>query len=137
MDLLCLRFRFNGRVHYEISLFTHCCVWSTFLQFKQFHFIYLFSGSQQPTSDPTPEIPKTSFTCRGRDTGYYADTETDCQVYHMCDQQGRQFSYTCPNTTLFQQRMLVCDHWYMVDCSSSEANYGFNSLIGQRVIGAY
>lgn len=82
---------------------------------------------------PTKAIPKTSFSCRGRDSGYYADTETDCQVYHMCDQQGRQFDYMCPNATLFQQRMLVCDHWYMVDCSSSEANYGFNRLIGQRV----
>jgi hypothetical protein len=65
--------------------------------------------------------------------GYYADIETDCQVYHMCDQQGRQFDYACPNATMFQQRMLICDHWYMVDCSSSAANYGFNKLIGQRV----
>jgi hypothetical protein len=78
-------------------------------------------------------IPKTSFTCRGKDSGYYADTQTDCQVYHLCDEQGRQFSYTCPHATLFQQRMLICDHWYMVDCSLSEANYEFNKLIGQRV----
>lgn len=78
-------------------------------------------------------IPKTSFSCRSKESGYYADTETDCQVYHLCDEQGRQFTYECPNATLFQQRMLICDHWYMVDCSSSVANYGFNRLIGQRV----
>lgn len=97
--------------------------------------MFHFSGSQHQ-HEPTNGIPKTSFTCRQRETGYYADVETDCQVYHMCDEQGRQFSYTCPNATLFQQRMLICDHWYMVDCSSSEANYEFNRLIGQRVIEA-
>lgn len=49
----------------------------------------------------------------------------------MCDGLGRQFSYSCPNTTLFQQRMLICDHWYMVNCSKSEIDYDANLLIGQ------
>ncbi|XP_023935669.2 uncharacterized protein LOC112044157 [Bicyclus anynana] len=76
--------------------------------------------------------PVTRFTCRGRAAGYYADVDTGCQVYHMCDGLGRQFSYSCPNTTLFQQRMLVCDHWYMVNCTNSESDYDANLLIGQR-----
>ncbi|XP_058822361.1 mucin-2 [Topomyia yanbarensis] len=75
---------------------------------------------------------KTSFSCSGRAAGYYADVETGCQIYHMCDGLGRQFSYSCPNTTLFQQRMLICDHWYMVNCSKAESNYAANLLIGQR-----
>ncbi|XP_036233270.2 probable serine/threonine-protein kinase nek3 [Bactrocera oleae] len=75
---------------------------------------------------------KTSFSCSGRPSGYYADVETGCQVYHMCDGLGRQFSYSCPNTTLFQQRMLICDHWYMVNCSRAESDYAANLLIGQR-----
>lgn len=75
---------------------------------------------------------KTSFSCIGRAAGYYADVETGCQIYHMCDGLGRQFSYSCPNTTLFQQRMLICDHWYMVNCSKAESNYAANLLIGQR-----
>lgn len=75
---------------------------------------------------------KTSFSCAGRPSGYYADIETGCQVYHMCDGLGRQFSYSCPNTTLFQQRMLICDHWYMVNCSKAESDYTANLLIGQR-----
>uniref|UniRef100_A0A1I8M2M2 Uncharacterized protein n=1 Tax=Musca domestica TaxID=7370 RepID=A0A1I8M2M2_MUSDO len=75
---------------------------------------------------------KTSFSCSGRPAGYYADIETGCQVYHMCDGLGRQFSYSCPNTTLFQQRMLICDHWYMVNCSKAESDYTANLLIGQR-----
>ena len=51
----------------------------------------------------------------------------------MCDGVGRQFSYSCPNTTLFQQRMLVCDHWYMVNCSKAESDYTANLLIGQSL----
>ncbi|VVC96911.1 unnamed protein product, partial [Leptidea sinapis] len=78
------------------------------------------------------QVPATRFTCGGRPSGYYADVDTGCQVYHMCDGLGRQFSYSCPNTTLFQQRMLVCDHWYMVNCSNSESDYDANLLIGQR-----
>lgn len=73
-----------------------------------------------------------SFSCHGRNTGYYADVSLGCQVYHMCDGLGRKFSYQCPNATLFQQRMLICDHWYMVNCSKSEDDYSANLLIGQR-----
>lgn len=51
----------------------------------------------------------------------------------MCDGLGRQFSYACPNTTLFQQRMLICDHWYMVNCSKAESDYGANLLIGKWI----
>lgn len=50
----------------------------------------------------------------------------------MCDGLGRQFSYTCPNATLFQQRMLICDHWYMVNCSKAIDDYSANYLIGQQ-----
>ncbi|XP_030766800.1 uncharacterized protein LOC115890644 isoform X2 [Sitophilus oryzae] len=73
-----------------------------------------------------------SFSCNGRTAGYYADVSTGCQVYHMCDGLGRQFSYKCPSKTLFQQRMLICDHWYMVNCSKAEQDYSANLLIGQR-----
>nr|CAH7747859.1 unnamed protein product [Callosobruchus chinensis] len=50
----------------------------------------------------------------------------------MCDGLGRQFTYSCPNATLFQQRMLVCDHWYMVNCSRALHDYdAANRLIGK------
>ncbi|XP_017076531.2 mucin-5AC isoform X2 [Drosophila eugracilis] len=97
--------------------------------------LFLASEAQnaiQTTNPASHLMQKTSFSCAGRPAGYYADVETGCQVYHMCDGLGRQFSYTCPNTTLFQQRMLICDHWYMVNCSKAESNYAANLLIGQR-----
>nr|ATU82869.1 secreted Chitin-binding peritrophin-like protein [Pristhesancus plagipennis] len=80
----------------------------------------------------SPDIPLTSFSCQDRPIGYYADVETNCQVYHMCGEGGRQYSYTCPNTTLFHQRMLICAHWYQVNCNRSMADYSANLLIGQR-----
>lgn len=90
------------------------------------------NGQGQAPVGASRVFPKTSFTCAGRPSGYYADVETGCQIYHMCDGLGRQFSYSCPNTTLFQQRMLICDHWYMVNCSRAESDYAANLLIGQR-----
>uniref|UniRef100_A0A182R5S7 Chitin-binding type-2 domain-containing protein n=1 Tax=Anopheles funestus TaxID=62324 RepID=A0A182R5S7_ANOFN len=91
------------------------------------------SSQSRPLNDGSFKFgARTSFSCSGRAAGYYADVETGCQIYHMCDGLGRQFSYACPNTTLFQQRMLICDHWYMVNCSKAESNYAANLLIGQR-----
>ncbi|XP_058055824.1 uncharacterized protein KIAA1522 [Anopheles bellator] len=91
------------------------------------------SSQSRPRNDGSFKFAaRTSFSCVGRAAGYYADVETGCQIYHMCDGLGRQFSYACPNTTLFQQRMLICDHWYMVNCSKAESNYAANLLIGQR-----
>ncbi|XP_054747055.1 mucin-5AC [Anastrepha obliqua] len=96
---------------------------------------YLLTGTEGQSENAIGAhrvFEKTSFSCSGRPAGYYADVETGCQVYHMCDGLGRQFSYSCPNTTLFQQRMLICDHWYMVNCSRAESDYAANLLIGQR-----
>lgn len=63
-------------------------------------------------------IPKTSFECSidgHRNGGFYADPETGCQVWHMC--QGlRKHSFLCPNGTIFNQKAGICDWWYNVDC---------------------
>ncbi|BET01949.1 Hypothetical protein NTJ_14767 [Nesidiocoris tenuis] len=80
----------------------------------------------------SPDIPITSFSCADRPIGYYADVENNCQTYHMCGEKGEMYSYACPNTTLFHQRMLICAHWYQVNCSRSADDYSANLLIGQR-----
>ncbi|XP_066582303.1 uncharacterized protein [Prorops nasuta] len=67
-------------------------------------------------------IPVTSFSCRGLKGGYYADLETNCQVFHICD-NGRKISFLCPNGTIFQQSQLICDWWFKVDCSKSVELY--------------
>merc|ERR1719431_2457120 len=81
------------------------------------------------------EVPETSFTCEGRvEGGYYADTEAECQPFHVCsaDRDGglAQNSFLCPNGTLFNQENFVCEYWFNVDCSQAESFYGLNDNIG-------
>ncbi|XP_044594498.1 uncharacterized protein LOC123271996 [Cotesia glomerata] len=66
-------------------------------------------------------IPQQSsnFSCKSRDTGFYADIESNCQIYYTCDDHGNKFSYNCPQDTVFNQETLVCDHTYRVDCQKS------------------
>lgn len=65
-------------------------------------------------------LPRTTFSCAQQSQpGYYADVETQCQVFHRCDLQGNLTTYICVNTTIFNQLTLVCDAWYNVDCGLS------------------
>nr|XP_045616279.1 mucin-3A-like [Procambarus clarkii] len=89
---------------------------------------------QHKDDKPYPQlgaIPVTTFNCVGQAAGYYADPDTGCQVYHMCDTLEKQYSYLCPNHTLFNQKFMVCDHWYMVNCSSAQDFYHLNHHIGE------
>ena len=36
------------------------------------------------------------------------------------------FSVLCPNGTIFNQEVFVCDWWFNFDCSSAEGLYGLN-----------
>ena len=73
-------------------------------------------------------IPKTRFKCTDKvDGGYYADTEAQCQVFHICSHMGQgraqRYSFLCPNGTMFQQQFNVCQWWYYVDCQESPEYY--------------
>uniref|UniRef100_T1HCJ8 Chitin-binding type-2 domain-containing protein n=2 Tax=Rhodnius prolixus TaxID=13249 RepID=T1HCJ8_RHOPR len=70
-----------------------------------------------------PKIPRTDFSCRKvKSSGYYADLDTGCQVFHICD-GGRKISFLCPNGTIFRQSHLICDWWFRVDCERSVEQY--------------
>ncbi|KAI2802665.1 hypothetical protein BLOT_010124 [Blomia tropicalis] len=73
-------------------------------------------------------IPKTSFNC-GRQplNGYYADTETACQVVHMCQAGGVQDSFLCPNGTIWNQEKFACQWWYEVSCATAPSFYALNN----------
>ncbi|XP_028967345.1 uncharacterized protein LOC100904950 [Galendromus occidentalis] len=83
----------------------------------------------KPESDyPTySTIPQTSFDCKGQAPGYYADTEARCQVFHVCEADGKKNSFLCPVGTIFNQRYFVCDWWANVDCQSSSSYFGLNN----------
>lgn len=41
------------------------------------------------------------------------------QVFHICVAAGQKISFLCPNGSIFNQKVLVCDWWYDVDCRIS------------------
>merc|ERR1711963_843993 len=77
------------------------------------------------------EVPETAFTCDGQvDGGYYADGEAECQVFHICTADGAgglaQYSFLCPNGTVFNQNYFICDWWFNFDCAEAEGLYSLN-----------
>ncbi|BFF99607.1 probable WRKY transcription factor protein 1 [Drosophila madeirensis] len=82
------------------------------------------AGEDYPAYDAVPK--GLAFNCQGRQPGYYADTETRCQVWHWCLHSGHQYSFLCPNGTVFNQAVRVCDWWSNVNCASSEQLYQNN-----------
>ena len=75
-------------------------------------------------------VQESSFSCSGLVYGgYYADPEQDCQAYHVClsdplDQDTLYpVSFLCPNGTIFNQQIFVCDWWFNVDCEQSADLY--------------
>ena len=71
------------------------------------------------------EVPESGFTCDGQvDGGYYADPEAECQVFHICTADGAgglaQYSFLCPNGTIFNQNYFICDWWFNFDCAEAE-----------------
>jgi len=76
------------------------------------------------------DIPRTTFTCDKQPVpGIYADTDTGCQVFHFCQDGGRNSSFFCPNLTLFNQQYFVCDWSYNVDCASAPLYYSLNTAL--------
>ena len=80
------------------------------------------------------EVPETSFSCDGQvDGGYYGDPQAECQVFHICTNDGQgglsRYSFLCPNGTIFNQEYFICDWWFNFDCSEAEAFYSLNEEI--------
>ncbi|KAI4497257.1 hypothetical protein M0802_007741 [Mischocyttarus mexicanus] len=63
-------------------------------------------------------LPQTGFSCEGRLRGYYADEVAGCQVFHVCHDI-LVSSFLCPIGSIFSQKLLTCDWWSKVDCSTT------------------
>ncbi|KAK7866522.1 hypothetical protein R5R35_002481 [Gryllus longicercus] len=76
------------------------------------------------------EFPNVTFTfdCGERAVGFYADTEHHCQIFHMCDEDGRRIPYICANDTSFNQQYRVCDWNFNHECSDAPNWYYLNEL---------
>jgi len=77
------------------------------------------------------EVPYTSFQCNQQEflPGIYTDTEAGCQSFHMCEQNGADTAFLCPNGTVFNQQYFVCDWWYNIDCAAQPDFFGLNQLL--------
>ncbi|XP_056632092.1 uncharacterized protein LOC130890820 [Diorhabda carinulata] len=84
-----------------------------------------------------------SFHCEGRDYGYYADVENDCQLFHVClpvtysDGRNQTFrwSFICPEETVFNQEMFTCTRSdEAIDCAESPRYYELNRNFGSEEI---
>lgn len=70
-------------------------------------------GFGHPSADAgvggaTPNIPETGFNCADYEfPGYYADVEAECQVFHICQEDGRHDAFLCPNSKTCLAILLV------------------------------
>ncbi|XP_065167846.1 uncharacterized protein [Atheta coriaria] len=52
-------------------------------------------------------LPNSKFDCTGKNTGYYADEDLQCEVFHYC-QDNAKHSWICPEGFTFHQVHLIC-----------------------------
>ncbi|KAK9892989.1 hypothetical protein WA026_023046 [Henosepilachna vigintioctopunctata] len=80
-----------------------------------------------------------SFECDGRDYGYYADVDNDCQIFHVClpitysdgHNQTFRWSFICPEETVFNQEIFTCTRAdEAMDCAESPRFYNLNRNFG-------
>ncbi|XP_049820749.1 uncharacterized protein LOC126264953 [Aethina tumida] len=88
------------------------------------HYVDTLPGDPDLDYPTYRDIPRTAFSCQGKvNWRYYADIDTGCQVFHVCETQYSKISFLCPIGSIFNQKHLVCDWWYNVDCSGAESLY--------------
>ncbi|KAG8195819.1 hypothetical protein JTE90_008518 [Oedothorax gibbosus] len=68
-------------------------------------------------------VPETSFRCENG-VGFFGDVEAKCQVFHICQEDGRHDSFLCPVGTIFNQMQLVCDWWFNFKCEDTPDYFG-------------
>lgn len=85
------------------------------------------------------------FNCTGKSEGYYADVEFGCRIFHYCKRNVVKYTFTCPGTSIFNQKELACENFdrnldlnHLVSnhslrrkrsCDDSERYYFINSLL--------
>ncbi|CAH1156257.1 unnamed protein product [Phaedon cochleariae] len=83
-------------------------------------------------------MPKTDFSCRDKILGgYYADAETNCQMFHICVKVAgigvQDFRFLCPNGTAFDQDHQICAEWEDIDCDASTLYYSSDNFDLYRI----
>ncbi|CAG9861920.1 unnamed protein product [Phyllotreta striolata] len=106
----------------------------SFLQGLLWLYLYGFGFmvlSMEPGFLDFDNLPDTNFSCVGKVIGgYYADLETNCQMFHVCTigqlDEPMDIRFLCLNGTVFDQETRVCERIDEVDCTKSEQFYSLN-----------
>ncbi|CAL1686902.1 unnamed protein product [Lasius platythorax] len=69
------------------------------------------------------------FTCEGMPTGFYADVDYNCKIFHVCENSGDGFPVICANNTVFDQKQRICTDEENIDCQHAHEWYYLNELI--------
>ncbi|XP_056633050.1 dual specificity protein kinase splB-like isoform X2 [Diorhabda sublineata] len=87
-------------------------------------------------------MPSTGFSCRDKILGgYYADAETQCQMFHICVKVAgvgvQDFRFLCPNGTAFDQDHQICAEWEDIDCDATTLYYSSDNFDLYRIGSGY
>lgn len=102
------------------------------LHSQNFSYKYKKNGTDEWEEFSTPmPYPKTGFTCKDKIAGgFYADTEVDCQLFHICSDAGNgsltDHKFFCGEGTRFNQRSRTCQAREVVECELSRTYYHLN-----------
>ncbi|GIY62772.1 hypothetical protein CEXT_195431 [Caerostris extrusa] len=89
-----------------------------------------------PGEDYPNYSTQTGFDCKQHENpGYYGDVEAQCQVFHICQADGRHNSFLCPLGTIFNQQYFVCVWWFNYDCADTTMYYNLNADLYKGAIG--
>lgn len=87
------------------------------------------------------DYPQTTFRCQGRDGNkYYADPETNCQLFHLCAEvrpgsRLADYRFLCRNGTVFDQRAQACDDQTdALNCQEDPTHYGIGEIFSRTPV---
>nr|XP_023013908.1 uncharacterized protein LOC111503751 [Leptinotarsa decemlineata] len=69
-------------------------------------------------------LPQSRFQCNGKNTGYYADEELGCEVFHYC-QANAKHSWICPEGFTFHQVNIICVYSENDNICEKSSDYHF------------
>ncbi|XP_018046918.1 PREDICTED: uncharacterized protein LOC108686239 [Atta colombica] len=68
------------------------------------------------------------FTCKDMPSGFYADIDYNCRIFHVCENFGDGFPVICANDTVFDQKQRICTDEENIDCHHAHEWYYLNEL---------
>ncbi|XP_077268940.1 uncharacterized protein LOC143900978 [Temnothorax americanus] len=68
------------------------------------------------------------FTCKDMPSGFYADVDYNCRIFHVCENSGDGFPVICANDTVFDQKQRICTDDENIDCQHAHEWYYLNEL---------